>query len=327
MPLTDTHGRTHDYLRISLTERCNLRCTYCMPAEGVQLTPRSHLMTADELVAIASTFVEHGITKIRLTGGEPLVRKDAADIILRLSKLPVELTLTTNALLVDRFIDTFKEAGIRSLNVSLDTLRPERFEHFTRRTGFEKTMANIDLLIREGFRVKSNAVILPGKNEDELLDFVRWTEHVPVHVRFIEFMPFDGNRWEWEKVFSYQQMLNVIGAELPYEKLQDAKNDTAKAYRIPGYAGTFAVISSMTNHFCSTCNRLRLTANGNIRNCLFSDNEVDLLTPYRHGANILPLIQQSVAAKHAKHGGISELEQLSDGHPELPGRSMILIGG
>lgn len=327
MALTDSFGRTHTYLRISLTERCNLRCTYCMPAEGVPLTPRAHLMTAEEIDAIATEFVRLGITKIRLTGGEPLVRKDAADIIERLGRLPVELTLTTNVLLVPRFLNVFAGAGVRSLNVSLDTLNPQRFEAFTRRKGFEETLRNIDLLLENGFRVKSNAVIMRGQNDDELLDFVRWTEHKPIHVRFIEFMPFDGNRWQWDKVFSYREMLERIQAELPTEKLTDAANDTAKAYRVPGYQGTFAVISSMTNHFCGTCNRLRLTANGKVRNCLFSDEETDVLTALRAGQAIEPIIRAAVQRKKQAHGGIQELAQLGEGHPELPGRSMILIGG
>jgi pyruvate-formate lyase-activating enzyme len=193
--LTDRFGRRHTYLRISLTERCNLRCFYCMPAEGIELRPRQHFMRATELLTIARTFTDMGVRKIRLTGGEPLVRSDAAEVILGLGQLPVELAITTNGVLVDRFVDTFRNAGIRSVNISVDTLQPDRMERITRRDHFHRIMANIRLLLDEGFHVKVNMVVMRGVNDDEVTDMVEWTRSEPLHIRFIEFMPFNGNLW------------------------------------------------------------------------------------------------------------------------------------
>ncbi len=327
MKLVDNFGRKHNYLRISLTEKFNLRCTYCMPEEGVPLTSKPHLMTAIEVFELARIFVDLGVTKIRLTGGEPLLRKDFPEIIEKLSELPVEVTLTTNALLVDRHLVALKTAGIKSLNVSLDTLRAERFKTITKRDEFRKTIENINLLVGEGFRVKVNAVVMKDFNENEIVDFVRWTVASPLHVRFIEFMPFDGNNWAWNRILSFRDILNLVEPEFEIHKLKDEHHDTAKAFKVNGSAGTFAIISSMTNHFCETCNRLRLTANGNLKNCLFSNQEVDLLTEHRTGRDLTDLIKKAVSEKHFKHGGIAELEKLNASSPAFSDRSMILIGG
>lgn len=325
--LLDTFGRYHDYLRISITERCNLRCQYCMPEEGVLLSPKEHLMNSHEIIEMAKIFVNLGVTKIRVTGGEPLVRKDAKEILLGLNKLPVELTLTTNALLVNNFIETFHNAGIKSLNVSLDTLRKDRFHAITKRNFFTQTLENIQLLIREGFHVKINSVLMKGINDDEICDFINWIKDKPLHVRFIEFMPFDGNNWDWSKIISLKEILNQIKEKFNIIKLLDSKSSTAKAYQVEGYKGTFAIISSMTNHFCNSCNRLRLTANGKMKNCLFSNNEFDLLTPLRNGENITELISHCLSEKKKKHGGIEKLEELDKENSNYSKRSMIQIGG
>src|SRR5688572_18911006 len=211
--IKDGFGRVHDYLRISLTDACNFRCTYCMPDEEMQFKASSHLMQVDEIDAIAGMFVRMGVRKIRLTGGEPLVRKEAAEIIKRLSKYPVELTLTTNGYRAHEFITVFKDAGIRSVNVSLDTLQAEKFFAITRRAHFAQVWDNIQLLINEGFHVKVNVVMMRGMNETEIIDFVEWTKTQPVHIRFIEFMPFSGNHWDNEKVVSYQEILDTIAGE------------------------------------------------------------------------------------------------------------------
>ena len=325
--LKDSFERTHDYLRISLTERCNLRCTYCMPEEGVELSPKHSLLTADEIFEIAQIFVKLGIKKIRLTGGEPLVRKDVGEIMMRLSQLPVKLTMTTNGILIDRYIDVLKEAGIHSLNLSLDTLQENKFLSITKRDDFHKVISNIDLLLEEGFHVKVNVVLIKGEIDGEIIDFIRWTKNDNIHVRFIEYMPFDGNQWRWEKIFSYKEILEEIESVFDIQKLKDEKHFTARAFQVVGYRGTFAIISSMTNHFCGTCNRLRLTANGKMKNCLFSNDEVDLLTPFRRGEDIEPVIRECLWRKKPKHGGIVELEKLTINDPEISQRSMILIGG
>lgn len=324
-PLLDAFGRKHDYLRISLTERCNLRCRYCMPLEGVPLLPAEHYMSADEILALAQVFVDMGVRKIRLTGGEPLVRKDFPQILERLSGLPVELALTTNGVLLPRHLDALNASGMRSINVSLDSLQRERFLALTHRDDYVAVRAAIEQAVDAGFDVKVNAVLLRGKNEDEIKDFVQWSADQPVHVRFIEFMPFDGNRWQWEAIVPFKEVMQRIESDFALEKVEDGPNDTARAFRVRNGKGTFGVIASMTQPFCGTCNRLRLTADGKIRNCLFSDAEEDLLAALRAGEAIEPLIRASLAAKRAKHGGLSGLDQLSA--DAIPHRSMIRIGG
>jgi GTP 3',8-cyclase len=325
--LVDSFGRIHTYLRISLTDNCNLRCFYCMPEEEYHFTPASRLMQASEIEHIASTFVDHGVTKIRLTGGEPLVRKDAADIILRLARLPVELTLTTNATRVHEFIDVFSKAGIRSLNISLDTLQADRFILMTRRDLFHQTYANIQSLVAHGFHVKINMVVMKNLNDSELLDFVQWTQEKPIHVRFIEFMPFEGNRWTSHKVVTMREMLDTISTRYEIESLQNGLHDTDKKFRVKGFAGSFAIISTMSAPFCEGCNRIRLTADGKMKNCLFSKNEIDLLEPLRRGESILPLIHQNILQKQKALGGQFEaiLDQVQAG--DIINRSMITIGG
>ena len=328
--LTDSFGRKHTYLRISLTELCNLRCTYCMPAEGVQLSPRSHIMSFEEIYTIAKLFVAHGVTKIRLTGGEPLVRKDVGVLLKQLSTLPVEISMTTNAVLVDRYIDVLKSCGIRKINVSLDTLDPTKFKTITRRDNFEKVWNNIHMLLNEGFEVKINAVLMKGFNENEIVDFINLTKELDVTTRFIEFMPFDGNKWNSDKLVSLSEIRTIVNNafdEKSVIRLKDAPNDTSKNYKIDGFLGSFAIISSVTNPFCDSCNRIRLTANGRIKNCLFSNTETNLLTPFRNGEDITSLIQQSISKKFKTRGGMDTKEKFES--PDLHGqnRSMITIGG
>lgn len=325
--LLDSFNRLHNYLRISLTDNCNFRCFYCMPEEDHLFTPAAQLMQAPEIETIAALFVKLGVTKIRLTGGEPLVRRDAAVIIRSLAQLPVELTLTTNGTRLHEFLPLLKEAGIRSINVSLDTLDAEKFKVVTRRDQFELVWKNIHDLIEHGIHVKINVVAMKGINDNEILDFIAWTKTTPVHVRFIEFMPFTGNRWASDKIVSWQYILEMVEREYSFLPLKGAHNDTAKAYIVPGHAGTFAVISTMTAPFCSTCNRMRLTADGKMKNCLFSKDETDLLTALRAGADLEPLIRQSIWSKAAERGGqfVNNVEQLRS--EEIQNRSMIAIGG
>ena len=328
--LRDSHSRDHAYLRISLIERCNLRCTYCMPEAGVPLSPKSHLMTYEEIYEIAKTFVKHGVNKIRLTGGEPLVRKDIPIILEKLATLPVELSITSNAVIIDKFIDVLKANGVNKINVSLDSLDAEKFKHITRRNEFKKVYDNILLLVKEGFTVKINAVLMKGFNDDEIIDFINFTKDLPVSVRFIEFMPFDGNKWDMGKMVSYAKVMQYVNAsfsEAQIERLQDAPNDTSKNYKIKGYKGSFAIISSVTNPFCDSCNRLRLTANGQLKNCLFSSSESDLLTTLRAGKPIEPIIQKAVLAKFKVRGGMDTLEKLQEPKLHNNNRSMITIGG
>ncbi len=328
--LQDDFGRFHNYLRISITEHCNLRCTYCMPEEGITLTPKAHLMTTDEILEIAQAFVDLGVNKIRLTGGEPLVRKDAKAIILRLGKLGINLTLTTNGILVPDFIATFHEAGIKTINISIDSLVKEKFNQITRRSYFETVFENIELLLKEGFQVKLNVVLIKGFNDNEIVDFIALTKNKYIQIRFIEFMPFNGNQWDKSKLVSYSEILEKLKINFNHheiERLTDAPNDTAKNYKIKSYQGSFAIISSVTNPFCSTCNRIRLTADGKLKNCLFSNSETSLLETLRLGQSILPLIQQNLLSKKAVRAGMDD--DLKFQNPDLfsQNRSMIAIGG
>ena len=326
--IKDGFGRVHDYLRISLTDKCNLRCFYCMPEEGIALREKSHFMTAEELIEIAKVFVRLGIKKIRLTGGEPLVKRNAGIIIEELGKLPIKLAITTNGILVHKYIDAFKSAGIRSINVSLDTLKEHRFNGITKRNYFQKVMSNIHLLIEEEFTLKINVVLIKGVNDDELIDFINWSKELPIQLRFIEFMPFDGNQWDWTKKVSYKEIMNSVynyfGNDLVI-KTSDQPNDTSKNFKLLNSTGSFGIISSVTNPFCDSCNRIRLTADGKIKNCLFSNKEIDLLTPYRKNLPIEKLIHSSINNKMKKHAGISSFEKTDPA--QLKNRSMIAIGG
>ena len=310
-------------------DKCDLRCTYCMP-EDQHFLKREELMTREEIHAIARLFVErYGITKIRLTGGEPLVRADAVDIVRDLAALPVKLGLTTNALTLHRHIDGLIAAGLQRINISLDTFDAERFRRITRRDGFDIVWSNIRLALARGLRVKVNMVVMRGVNDDELLRFVELTRDHPVHVRFIEFMPFAGNRWGRERVYTYAEMLGHIGSVHSFEKLNDDPHSTAKAYRVADWPGTFAVISTVTEPFCGSCDRLRLTAEGKMRNCLFAREETDLLSALRRGEDIAPLIEANVLSKHAMLGGLPQFkpEKQEEVLHDLSARPMVSIGG
>ena len=289
--------------------------------------PASHLMQAGEIEALAKIFVSLGVDKIRLTGGEPLVRKDFDDILVVLSKLPVDLTITTNGVRLGEFLPQIKSVGIRSLNISLDTLDAEKFKLITRRDYFDTVWNNIHKAVQEGLHVKVNVVAMKGINENEINDFVEWTRNIPVHVRFIEFMPFTGNKWSSNKVVPLAQIMQEIQGHFSVIKLRDDIHDTAKKFMVPGHAGTFAVISTMTAAFCGTCNRMRLTADGKMKNCLFSKEETDLLTALRGGEDVEALIRESVMNKHEAHGGqfVQDFNQINSN--AIENRSMIAIGG
>lgn len=325
--LTDKYGRSHTYLRISLTDNCNLRCFYCMPEEDYAFTPHAQLMQVDEIEQLAKVFVAHGVRKIRLTGGEPLVRRDAPAIIAMLSQLPVELHMTTNGIRIDDMLGEIVSAGFKSVNISLDTLRPERFITITRRNYFERVRANIDLLLKYNVITKINVVVMKGINDDEILDFVALTKSKPVEIRFIEFMPFSGNKWSSNQVLTYDDIVNTVQQAYTIQPVTARPHDTAKAFSIPGHLGRIAIISTMTAPFCAGCNRIRLTADGKLKNCLFSAGETDLLSTLRTGGDVLPLIQQNILSKAQALGGqlAENFEQIETDF--LQNRSMITIGG
>lgn len=325
--LFDKFGRQHTYLRISLTDNCNLRCFYCMPEQEYAFAPPSKLMQPHEIVEIAQTFVEQGVTKIRLTGGEPFVRKDADIILEGLAQLPVELTCTTNGVRADTLLPVIKAANFSSINISLDTLDAQKFHKITGRDLFNRVRSNIDLLLKEGIRCKLNVVVMKGLNDDEILDFVDLTKERPLEVRFIEFMPFSGNKWTSNQVFTLNEIKEVIKQRYAIHAQAGDIHDTAKRFQITGHQGSFAVISTMSEPFCAGCNRIRLTADGKLKNCLFSTQETDLLSAFRRGEPILPLIEANIASKAYALGGQLDKDYMQIDADQLENRSMITIGG
>lgn len=324
-PLVDTFGRKHTYLRISLTERCNLRCQYCMPAEGVPLKPRDEILTYEELLRLSRLFISLGVDKIRLTGGEPLVRKDVLPFVDHLGSLKglKSLAMTTNGLLLSQRLAALRDSGLTHLNISLDTLREDRFAEITRRKGLDVVLQAIDDAVAYGYEPKINCVLLRGFNDDELLGFVEMTRDRPVHVRFIEYMPFDGNAWSLGEFMPFAEALEIIESSVDLQRQADGPHETAKSFRAEGHRGTVGFISSMSDNFCSGCNRLRITADGNLKVCLFGTNEVSLRDAMRSGATdeqLTERIQDAVLRKKAAHAGMMTLA-------ETPNRPMILIGG
>lgn len=325
--LTDKYNRHHNYLRISLTERCNLRCTYCMPEEGIPLRDRMEFMTREEIFFLAKTFVKLGVNKIRLTGGEPLIKKNFGDILDDLSKLNIELAITTNGVLLDKYWDELKAAKVKSLNISLDTLSAEKNIKITRREYFERTHANILHAVNLGFDVKINCVLIKGFNDDEIVDFIELTKNKKVGIRFIEFMPFDGNKWDLSKTVSFQEILEQVNLHYGKANILSAHqgaNSTSRNYRVANYTGDFGIISTITNPFCDSCNRIRLTADGKIKNCLFSNSETDLLTALRRDENMEDLIRSTIFRKEKERAGLPDF---NDPNFSSENRSMIQIGG
>ena len=285
-PMVDLCGRQHTYLRLSLTEKCNLRCRYCMPADGVPLQPTENMLTTDEIVEIGRHFHSCGVDKIRLTGGEPLVNKDIGLICREFGQLPgmKTLAITTNGLVLPRKLPSLLDAGVNLFNISLDTLKEEKFEYITRRRGFERVMQGIDDLCAHYLESPStrnmpkvNCVVTRGMNEDEVVAMVELTRDRPIDVRFIELMPFNANEWDQSKFVSYQEMLDQIDAHFQTTgdgsmmKLHDDKTSTTKAWKGNGFVGQIGFITSMTEPFCSGCNRVRVTGDGDLKACLFGD--------------------------------------------------------
>nr|XP_055185751.1 molybdenum cofactor biosynthesis protein 1 isoform X2 [Nyctereutes procyonoides] len=330
--LTDSFGRQHSYLRISLTEKCNLRCQYCMPEEGVPLTPKADLLTTEEILTLARLFVKEGVDKIRLTGGEPLIRPDVVDIVAQLHRLEGLRTIgiTTNGINLARLLPQLQKAGLSAINISLDTLVPAKFEFIVRRKGFHKVMEGIHKAIELGYSpVKVNCVVMRGLNEDELLNFVALTKGLPLDVRFIEYMPFDGNKWNFKKMVSYKEMLDTLQQQWPeLEKLPEEESSTAKAFKIPGFRGQVSFITSMSEHFCGTCNRLRITADGNLKVCLFGSSEVSLRDHLRAGASeeeLLRIIGAAVGRKKRQHAELPLM--LQDSPPAISSQDPFHVQG
>lgn len=330
--LVDPHGRIVRDLRISVTDRCNFRCTYCMPEEGMVWLERSELLTYDEIERIARICVEHfGIDSVRLTGGEPTVRAHLPRLVERLASLrlaggdKIDLALTTNGATLRNIAAELRSAGLDRINVSLDSLRPDRFFAITRRDELANVLAGITEAQSVGFDpVKVNAVIERGTNDDEILDLAQWGRETGVEVRFIEFMPLDAtNEWEKAKVVSQSEIVSMINEMFPLEQVPARGAAPADRWRYCDGAGTIGVIPSVTNPFCGDCDRVRLTSDGQFRTCLFATDEFDLKGPMRRGASddeLAGIICSAVGTKWAGH-------QIGKVNFVRPNRSMSQIGG
>ncbi|MDO3641203.1 GTP 3',8-cyclase MoaA [Mucilaginibacter sp. L3T2-6] len=278
--LTDNHGRKINYLRLAVTDRCNLRCFYCMPEDGINWLSRSELMTYEEMLRCCSMLVQMGVVKIRITGGEPFVRKDIMKLITNLSKLQDldELTITTNGILTAPHVAELKALGVRSVNLSLDTLHPGRFFSITRRDEFANVMTTFDKLLKHDIEVKINAVVMDGKNIQDINPMVELTRHLPVSVRFIEEMPFNGNGHDYNGLkWDYLRILNEIKSTYPdIKKLDDPQYSTAYNYQIPGHKGKVGIIAAYSRTFCGTCNRIRITPDGELKTCLYDNGVLNI---------------------------------------------------
>jgi cyclic pyranopterin phosphate synthase len=320
--------REINYLRISITDRCNLRCIYCMSEDGINFLSHQEVLSYEEILHIVKVSVTGGIRKVRLTGGEPLVRKDFIPFLEKLSDIHEldEITLTTNGVLLEEFAQDIRRCGICRLNISLDSLKAERFYGITRRDCFERTMAGIRAAERAGFDpIKINVVAMRGANDDELVDFARLTLGKPYHIRFIEFMPIGkANGWKREKFISTEEIQERIKVLGPLQPLPNHRLDgPASRYKINGAVGEIGFIGALSNHFCDRCNRLRLTADGHLRGCLFSDSEIDIKTPLREGrpdSELLPLVRLAIEQKPKDHGVLQT-------NPRKCVRPMSAIGG
>ncbi|MDG2027995.1 MAG: GTP 3',8-cyclase MoaA [Acidimicrobiales bacterium] len=324
-PLVDGFGRVHRDLRISVTDRCNFRCAYCMPEEGMQWQRREDLLSFEEFERVARIMVErHGVDGIRLTGGEPTVRARLPILVEKLAALGVDLAMTTNGVTLPVLAAELKDAGLRRVNISLDSLRHDRFEELTRRDELDRVLEGIEAAKAAGFDpVKINVVVMKGINDDEVLDFARFGRENDVIVRFIEFMPLDADEiWNNDRVLTQDEILATLQSEFDLEPVERT-SAPATRWRYTDGGGEIGVVASVSQSFCDTCDRVRITADGQFRNCLFANEETDVRALLRDGSGddvVAQALERTVAAKWAGH-------QINQVHFIRPRRSMSEIGG
>ena len=326
--LIDNHNRKINYLRLAVTDRCNLRCNYCMPSEGIEFLNSDKLFTIEELCKLSEIMVNEGIDKIRITGGEPFVRKDLMVLLRHLSRLQSlnEISITTNATLIGPYIDELKEIGIRNINVSLDAINKETFERITRRNQYDTVFGNLERLIAEDFQVRINFIVLDGQNIQDILPIMELQKYYPVSVRFLEEMPFNGGSRKFNEIrWNYKQILNYITEKFPdYEELAAPATSTSMNYKIKGHAGSFGIIPSFSRTFCGSCNRLRISASGDVITCLYGKptlNLRELLRSDNGEEEVTSAIYKAIGTR-AKTG--FEAQKLYNGIFET---SMTSIGG
>ncbi len=329
--LVDSFGRVATSLRVSITDRCNFRCVYCMPVDGVPFLPKREVLSFEEILHLVRLLVALGVRDVRVTGGEPLVRRDVPVFLRALSQVSGvhEFSLTTNGYLLPELAEKLYDAGLRRLNVSLDTLRPDRYRQINRVDGFARVMKGLELAEDLGFRpLKLNVVLMPGVNEDEILDFARLARSRPISVRFIEFMPMDGGSlWSTDKVVTGREVRERISAVYPMEPVPGTDpHAPARAYRFSDDTGEMGFIAPMSEPFCMSCDRVRLSASGEFRTCMFQTRGLDLKGPLRSGASdddLARLITGAVSRK--ERGGSLDIHQRGTSSPIH--LSMSQIGG
>ncbi|MEZ2414266.1 GTP 3',8-cyclase MoaA [Muriicola sp. E247] len=326
--LIDNHNRKINYLRLAVTDRCNLRCHYCMPSEGIKFAKNKNLLSIDELKLLANTMVDQGIDKIRITGGEPFVRKDLMELLRYLSSLKgiKELSMTTNATLIGPHIHELKALGITNINLSLDAINRDTFEKITRRDQYDTVFGNLMTMIEEGFNLRINFIVLDNQNVQDVIPILKLQEHYPVSVRFLEEMPFNGGSKNFETItWNYKKILDYIKSHYPdLEKLESPKTSTSINYKIPGHTGTFGIIPSFSRTFCGSCNRLRITATGDVITCLYGKpkmNVRDILRGENPEMHLRTSIEK-VIGQRAKTGFDAQRE-----HQGVFENSMTSIGG
>lgn len=322
--LIDNYGRRMDYLRLAITDRCNLRCQYCMPAEGVDYVPRKELLTWEEMYRLCKILVEHGLRKIRITGGEPLLRKNLTTFLGWLVKLDPELHIgiTTNGILLGRYLHQLKEAGIRHLNISLDTLSPETYLKITRRDEFGQTWNSFIQSVDMGFVTKINMVVQPGVNDHEITDFAWLTKDMEVTVRYIEPMPFSGCNDQPFSPYSGEKIKSILKESFDLQPVRNQSVDTQ--FHIPGHKGFVGIIYAYSRTFCDTCSRMRISAQGQMRTCLYGESVLDLRSLLRNGGSDNTIFTEinAVLQHRYKNGFEAEKSRKKSGF-----ESMVGIGG
>jgi molybdenum cofactor biosynthesis protein A len=328
--LLDNHGRRITYLRLAVTDRCNLRCFYCMPEDGLNWLSRTELMTYEEMLRVCELLVKMGIEKIRITGGEPFVRKDIMQLLTALSKLEglKELSLTTNGVLTAPHVAELKAIGVRSVNLSLDTLDAGRFFAITRRDEFANVMDAMHELLKHDMEVKINAVVMAGKNTQDIIPLVELTKELPLSVRFIEEMPFNGDGHSYSgALYDYVRIFDEIRSVYPdIQKVPDPQYSTSYNYQIPGHLGSVGIIAAYSRTFCGTCNRIRITPQGTLKNCLYDDGVLNIKDLMREGKSNTAIVDALHLAFNSreKDGWAAERKRMEN--PNFH-ESMATIGG
>jgi cyclic pyranopterin phosphate synthase len=325
--LTDSFGRQISYVRLAVTDRCNLRCQYCMPAHGIDIVDRKELLTFKEMYRITRVLSELGVNKVRLTGGEPFVRKGFVDFLemLDFNDLLEEINITTNGVLISKHLDKIEQLKVKSINLSIDSLKKDKFAEITRRDVFDEVYQTLEMLEKSSLNLKLNIVVQSGINTDEIIDFVELTRDKNIAVRFIEEMPFNGvGQKDVKEVWNYTKILSEIESKFDIEKLVDGKSSTSRNFKVHTYKGTFGIIPSFTRTICDDCNRIRITSTGMFKNCLFDDGVFNVRDFIREGASNedLKKLFLSIVAKKPKNGFIAEKERNSK-----VSESMSTIGG